>query len=242
MRGGHRLWIGPEDRIKSYAPDNGPVHVSLEGDRLIATEPVEPLTGIEKQITVKMASSGTAVEVIHRLRNAGKDPYNLAPWALTMMAQGGVAIWGFPPRGTHPEDLAPTNPLVMWAFSNLSDPRWTFLRKYLLLRQDPQDAVPTKLGSFNRHTWGAYLLKGDLFIKQYRAIGDPPWYPDYGCSFETFTNADFLEMETLGPVEKLNPGDSLTHVERWTLHKNVHVAQWTDAELDRVIAPLVSGR
>ena len=27
-------------------------------------------------------------------------------------------------------------------------------------------------------------------------------YPDFGCSFETFTNADFLEMETLGPMTK----------------------------------------
>ena len=38
-----------------------------------------------------------------------------------MMAQGGHGIHGFPPRGTHPEMLAPTNPLVMWAFTNLAD-------------------------------------------------------------------------------------------------------------------------
>jgi len=182
------------------------------------------------------------VEVIHRLRNAGKDPYNLAPWALTMMAQGGVVIHGFPPRGTHPENLAPTNPLVMWPFSNLADPRWTFLRKYLILHQDPKNSTPTKLGSFNRETWGAYLLGSDLFIKRYRATGGPAWYPDYGCSFETFTNADFLEIETLGPIEKVEPGESITHIERWTLNKNVHISHWTDDELDRVIAPLAAQR
>src|SRR5947209_2215367 len=70
-RGGHRLWIAPEDAVRSYAPDNGPVHIAVEGDVLTATQPVEPLTGIEKQIAVKMAPSGTGVEVIHRLRNAG---------------------------------------------------------------------------------------------------------------------------------------------------------------------------
>ena len=73
-RGGHRLWIGPEDKIKSYAPDNGPIHIEIQGDVLEATEPVEPLTGLEKKITVRMAATGTACEVIHTLRNAGKAP------------------------------------------------------------------------------------------------------------------------------------------------------------------------
>jgi len=30
-----------------------------------------------------------------------------------MMAPNGTAIFGFPPRGKHPEVLLPTNPLVM---------------------------------------------------------------------------------------------------------------------------------
>ena len=29
------------------------------------------------------------------------------------------------------------------------------------------------------------------------------------------------------------------HTERWTLHKNVHIREWNDAELDRVLLPLV---
>jgi hypothetical protein len=191
---------------------------------------------------VKMADQGTGVEVVHQIRNAGKAPYTLAPWALTMMAQGGAGIHGFPPRGTHPEVLAPTNPLVMWAFSNLSDSRWKLLQKYLVLRQDPKNAVPTKLGSFNQNTWGAYALNGELFVKHLQASGGPAQYPDYGCSFETFTNADFLELETLGQLVTLKPGEGLTHTEHWTAHKNVHLSKWDDAELDRVVLPLVSGK
>ena len=96
---------------------------------LIATQPLELETGLEKQITVKLAAKGTEVEVTHRLRNTKKTASEFAPWALTMMAQGGTGITGFPPRGTHPEVLAPTNPLVLWAFSDLSDPRWRFTKK-----------------------------------------------------------------------------------------------------------------
>ena len=201
-RGGHRIWIAPEDPVKSYAPDNGRSRCEVTEDGVIATAPVEPLTGLEKQITVRMAAER------HRLSRSrtgsatpATEPYRLAPWALTMMAQGGHGIHGFPPRGTHPEMLEPTNPLVMWAFTNLADERWRLLGRHLVLRQDPSNPVPQKLGSFNRHTWGAYLLNGELFVKRYEAAGAPGDYPDFGCSFETFTNAEFLELETLGPLD-----------------------------------------
>jgi hypothetical protein len=239
-RGGHRIWIAPEDPVSTYAPDNGPVEIEVTAGGLIATEPVEALTGIEKRIELRMATSGTAVEVIHRLRNAGSAPYRLAPWALTMMAPGGVGIHGFPPRGTHPEMLAPTNPLVMWAFTNLQDRRWRLLERYLVLRQDPENPAPQKLGSFHPRTWGAYLLNGELFVKRTEAHGTPADYPDLGCSFETFTNRDFLELETLGPVTVLEPGQAATHTERWTAFKGVHIERWEDAELDRVLAPLIA--
>ena len=240
-RGGHRVWIAPEDPVRSYAPDNDAVDIAIDSGVLTATQPVEPLTGLEKQITVKMEAAGTAVEVIHRIKNADVSSCDIAPWVLTMMAQGGAGIHGFPPRGTHPEMLAPANPLVMWAFTNLADPRWRVLQKYLVLLQDPKNSVPQKLGSFNCHTWGCYLLNGEVFMKQTRAEADPALYPDLGCSFETFTNADFLELETLGPLATLRPGDSVTHTERWSLHRGITVAEWTDAALDSVILPIVGG-
>lgn len=239
-RGGHRVWVAPEDPVKSYAPDNHPVHIAIAGDVLEATAPVEALTGLEKQITFKMAGQGAAVEVIHKIRNTTANDCELASWVLTMMAQGGAGIHGFPPRGTHPEMLAPTNPLVMWAFTNLGDPRWRLLQKYLVLLQDPHNSVPQKLGSFHRDTWGAYLLKGELFVKRVTAEGTPTRYPDFGCSFETFTNAEILELETLGPLTRLRPGETVTHTEHWNLHRGVAVSEWTDAELDRVLLPLLS--
>jgi hypothetical protein len=239
LRGGHRIWMAPEDPALTYAPDNGPVRVEPAAGGVVCTEPVEPLTGLEKQIALRMAESGTGVEVTHRIRNAGTAPLRLAPWALSMMAPGGHGLHGFPPRGTHPEMLAPSNPLVMWAFTHLSDSRWRLLDRYLVLRQDAANPVPQKLGSFHPRTWGAYLLNGELFVKRCEAAGEPSQYPDMGCSFEMFTNADFLELETLGPLVTLAPGEAVTHVERWSAFRDVRVERFEDAELDRVIVPLI---
>jgi hypothetical protein len=126
----------------------------------------------------------------------------------------------------------------MWAYSDLSDKRWGFTKKYLTLRQDPDNPVPQKLGLFNARTWGAYLLNGELFLKQYEADASKT-YPDFNCSFETFTNAEFLELETLGPLTKIAPGESVTHIERWSAHRPVAVTALTDSELDRAVAPHV---
>jgi hypothetical protein len=237
-RGGHRIWIAPEHVRDTYALDNRPVKATIKGAVIELTQPVEQETGLEKTIIVRLAEKGSGVEVVHHIKNTGAKERRFAPWALTMMAQGGVGITGFPPRGTHPEVLAPTNPLVMWAFSDLSDKRWIFTKKYMVLLQDPKNtSQPQKLGLFNKDTFGAYLLGSDLFMKRYAA--DPSkTYPDFGCSFETFTSADFLELETLGPLETVRPGATLAHTEHWSLYKNVKIPSWTDAELDRVLTAL----
>jgi hypothetical protein len=236
LRGGHRLWVAPERLATTWAPDNAPVKIDTRGDVLEATAPVEPSTGLQKQIVVRMEASEARVEVLHRVTNTGPWTIELAPWALTMLAPGGTEVMGLPPRGKHPEVLLPTNPLVMWAYTDLSDKRWRFTKKYLILRQDPKVAAPQKLGLFNPRTWAAYLVGSDLFVKQLTA--DPARiYPDFGCSFETFTNAEFLEMETLGPIAKLEPGQAAVHLERWSLRKGVRVAAWSDAELDKVLLP-----
>jgi len=238
LRGGDRVWKAPEDPVATWAPDNVPVTVRLTPTGLVATEPIEPLTNLQKEIEIIMASSGTTVIVYHRITNRSLFTLEFAPWALTMMAQGGIAVTGFPPRGKHPANLEATNPLVMWAYTNLADSRWRFTRKYLMLRQDPKNGEAQKLGMFNPDTWAAYVLSNEVFVK--RTTPDrAKIYPDFGCSFETFTNNDFLEIETLGPMTKMAPGQTVEHVEHWGLYRNVVLKEWNDEELDRVLLPLV---
>jgi hypothetical protein len=238
LRGGARVWKAPEDPIATWAPDNQPVEMELAADGLTAREPIEPLTRLQKEISIHLASAGSQVTVIHRIANHSLFPLEFSVWAMSMMAQGGTVITGFPPRGTHPKDLVATNPLVMWAYTDLSDPRWKFTKKYMMLRQDPKNSNAQKLGMFNPNTWAVYVLKGEAFVKQAQA--DPArTYPDFGCAFETFTSNEFLEIETLGPLTKAQPGQSLEHVEHWSLHRNIRLSEFTDAELDRAILPLV---
>lgn len=238
LRGGARVWKAPEDPVATWAPDNVPVEISVTSNGLVATAPVEPLTQLQKQLEITMADRGTQVRVVHRIVNRGLFPLQYSAWAITMMAPGGLAISGFPPRGKHPEKLEPTNPLVMWAYTNLSDRRWLFTRKYLTLRQDASLSEPQKLGMFNPESWGAYLLNGEAFLKR-ASVPSGLAYPDFGCSLEFFTNNEFLEMETLGPLTTVPPGKSAEQVEHWSLHRDVRVSELSDESLETAILPLL---
>ena len=238
LRGGHRVWKAPEDPVATWVPDNVAVTVSATPNGVIATAPMEPLTHLQKEIEVRMAPRGTEVEVIHRITNRGLFPLEYSAWAMSMMAPGGMAISGFPPRGKHPQVLEPTNPLVMWAYTDLSDKRWVFTTEYMVLKQELGHLQPQKIGMFNANTWGAYVLNGEVFLK--RAEGQPgKTYPDYGCSVEFFTNSDFLEMETLSPMMNAAPGKAAEQVEHWSLHRDVRLTQLTDEVLDATILPLL---
>ena len=237
LRGGDRVWKAPEDPVATWAPDNVPVEITPTAAGLVARAPIEPLTNLQKEIEISMMPSGTGVKVSHRITNHSLFPLEFAPWALTMMAPGGIAVSGFPPRGRHPANLEASNPLVMWAYTNLADPRWKFTKKYLTLRQDPSNAEAQKIGLFNRDTWAAYILKGEAFVK--RSNADPAkTYPDFGCSFETFTNNEFLEIETLGPITKVEPSRTVEQVEHWSLARNVSLIQQTDEAIDSLLSQL----
>ena len=153
LRGGDRVWKAPEDPIATWAPDNGPVEIRVTPTGLIAREPVEPLTNLQKEIEISMAPSGTQVTVSHRIVNRSLFPLEFAPWALTMMAPGGFVVTGFPPRGHHPANLEATNPLVMWAYTNLADPRWKFTEEISNSSSGPEQCRSAK----DRYVQSRYL-------------------------------------------------------------------------------------
>ncbi|MCB1019309.1 MAG: hypothetical protein H6509_13820 [Bryobacterales bacterium] len=239
LYGGHRIWVGPEEPSYTYAPDNEAPEIVVKGNVLKATSPTD-VAGIRKEIEVELANTGSAVRVTHRLTNETRWPLRFAAWALSMMDIGGVGVTKFPPRGTHPEHLQPANPLVMWRFTNFSDPRWTLLDKYLVLRGDPGRSDPEKAGLHHPEAITAgYLLEGNLFVKRYKTLGPASDYPDMGSAFETFTSGLFVELETLGPMRDVAPGQTIEHREDWTLFRGVTVSEWTDAGIDAALGAIL---
>ena len=248
IRGGHRLWSSPEDPDRTYIPDNGPVrHEQIGPGQIRVALPPDPTFGLQKEMEIALDDSGPGVTIRHRIRNAGRERAEVAIWALSVMNPGGVEVIPLPPKAPHPggaanataEQFAPQLSLALWSYTDFQDPRWTFGSKAIALKQDPEtDRGPTKLGLSCTPGAVGYLNGGTLFIKRFPHRKDKH-YPDFGSNYETFTNAEMLEMESLGPLVRLGPGETVEHVERWELIGGVEggddVAGAIEAALPRLM-------
>jgi len=237
VRGGHRFWIAPEAMPWSYEPDNVRYELLEEIPNGVRVRQAPgPVTNISKQMEITLAPNAPKVSVRHTLKNCGSKPVFCAPWALSVMAPNGQCVIPMPKRIPHTDRLTHNQQWSLWGYTNFADPRFTLGSRYVFLRQDPSRG-PNKFGIAHEEKWVAYQLDGNLFVKYFDHKPNVT-YPDGGCSFETFTNEDFLEVESLGPLVTLEPGASTHHDEVWKLFKDVPLCD-TDADADAKIRPLV---
>jgi hypothetical protein len=132
------------------------------------------------------------------------------------MRAGGAAVIPSEPFRSHDECLLPARALGLWSFTKLSDPRWSFAPRALVLRPDPERKTPQKAGAGNSLGWCACVWDQEVFLKRFE--WDPEArYPDFGCNNEIYAEGDFLEIESLGPLGLLAPDATVEHTERWFL-------------------------
>lgn len=244
LYGGHRLWVSPEVE-STYFPDNSPATVTQSGNAMRFTAPREdspPGIGLQKELEIELAESGSGVRVTHRISNHGASPTVLAPWAPTMMPAGGRAILPLPARHAMDKDhYQSVGVFGVWSFTDFADSRWRLGSEFVQLAQsaNPIGRFREQMGGiYNPAGWGGYVRQGVLFIKRSPVVRGA-CYPDSGCNFELFTNPEFLELETLGPVVELKPGTAVEHVERWSLFADVPDGD-DDEWVRKAVAPHVA--
>lgn len=233
--GGHRFWHAPEDKVRTYQPDNSPVEMEWKDGVLKLVQKVEPMTGMQKEIEITMHPKDARVEVKHRLRNQNLWAVEAAPWALSVMQGPGKAIL---PQEPVSNNLLPARPMAMWGYTDMKDARWTWGTRFIQLQCDPAAKKPQKLGIRNSLGWMAYQGKDCLFVKRMPYDANAT-YPDYGCNTEVYTNGDMLEMETVGALTKISPGSTVEHTEVWLLLK--YQAGKDEAEMMDKLMPVVNG-
>ncbi len=233
LRGGHRLWHSPEHIVRTYQPDDLPLAVKLLAKGVALTQPVEEKTGLQKAMKLELVGERT-VKLTHTLTNRGLWATECAAWALTMLRAGGYGVLPLLPKGNHADgDLLPNYTLVPWSYTDLALPVWEFHRDFLGINV-PKAKQAQKLGITNYPGWSAYWLEGVTFVK-YAPVISGAKYSDLGCAFETFTNGDMIEFETLGPLVNLEPGKSTTHIEHWGVFEGLPKPS-TDAAFAKLAA------
>jgi hypothetical protein len=174
------------------------------------------------------------------VKNVGEAALDLAPWAITMLAPGSTAIMPLGEKAPHDmEHLLPESQLSLWSYTDFSDERWTFLPDHLSLRHD---ATPSgrfamqKTGLFHPDGWVAGLSRRYALIKMVAEADKKSIFPDGGCNLEAFTNPEFLEIETLGSMTTLLPGEERVHSEWWKICELPEMISASDA-IEDIILP-----
>ena len=213
--GGHRLWHSPEHMPRTYALDDQPVEIVGEKNGLRISQQVDAETGIEKSIEIKLVEDKPQIIVHHTLTNRNLWGIEFAAWAITQLKTGGVAIL---PQVKEDAGLLPNRSLTLWSYADIKSPHVTWGNDFILVQAEMQ--TPFKVGFPNPRGWLAYWLNKTLFVKRAMYQSNQAYY-DFGSSSECYCNNEFLELETLSPITKLNPNESITHTETWELYKDV---------------------
>lgn len=229
-RGGWRLWIAPETTATTYVPDNSACNAEVVGDALVVTGPDQPAAGIRKQIEVTLRSGAPALRIVSRIKNIADKPLTYAAWSLPQLRPRGRALI--------PLDVGPLTAfdavrrLILWSYAEHDDPRYRFGDRLVQIdharvqpappKQNGRRDDESKIGVDSAQGWAAYLLGDEMFLKRF-PHSPGAMYPDGGSTIEVYSSHEFLELENLGPLTTIAPGEEIVLAEDWWLFGGVQV-------------------
>jgi hypothetical protein len=233
FRGGHRLWHGPEDPERTYVPDDESVRFEKTPSGVRFAQNTEQLTGIQKSMEIRLAAVEASLNIEHAVTNRGSLPVELAPWAITQLKPGGAAIL---PQETRDTGLLPNRRINLWPYTDVNSPQIEWGNEIIII-QAQLESTKLKIGWANPAGWLAYWRNGTVFVK-YSKYQKGAEYIDYGSSAECFSDSGCLELETLGPLTTLEPGQTATHQEKWLLLRTK--SEWKDVSIPDLVDEIES--
>jgi hypothetical protein len=229
LLGGHRFWFAPESDDCSV-PDAGGLTLSAIAEangpaaRLVGA--VEAPTGLRKTIDVRLDPDAPVVSLRHILVNEGPRTLELAPWPVTQFRLGGVAVVPLPPADEKPS-IRPNQLVVLWPYASGTDRRLDIGDHRITVSAHADK--PVKIGCLSAIGIAGYLSDGLLVVLRF----DPAraaTHADLGCNLEIYCDDLTIELESLGPLVRLAPGDSVMHDERWEIREVGHGMDVDQAE------------
>ncbi len=212
--GGHRLWRAPEDKVLTYSPENSKVNFE-KFQNFIRISKIDSVNSLLKEIEIYPLTDDS-IKILHKLTNLSKIKTKVSAWALTVFPLEGKVILPFSKRGTHPENLLASDSIHLWAYTDLSNPIFSFYKEFILMQKKENSILPQKIGVGGEVGFVAYILDDQVFVKSFKIFPHLA-YPDKNSRVEIFINKKFVELESLSPLKILNENETISHTEIWHL-------------------------
>jgi len=206
FRGGHRFCHAPEHPQRSYIPDNDGLSLEMQPNGVDLVGHIETGTGMQKSMSIRLASDQALVTVTHRLKNCNPWEVETAAWGISMMPLGGSAFLPLKNDGG-------MSGFLTFSYSKRSDPRLKILDDFVVINAAAAQP-PLKIGFLNAQGWMAYLKNDVLFIKRFNPeVGQI--HPDQNSNTEMYVEDKCIELESLAALVRLQPEQTVEHVEQW---------------------------
>ncbi len=210
--GGHRLWLAPEVPSITYLPDDHPVSMTHHEGSLCARGGVDS-NGIVREIEVSCKRIEGDVVVDHRIINVGDETIETAAWAITQFPADGAAILPLGAGSVDDGGYQANRSVILWPYTNPGAEEFQWSRDAVVV--EGSGGAKQKVGVGNRNGWLAYY-KGSVLFAKWSTLHDATLrYADRGASVQVYRDHRFMELETLGPIRRLERGDVLHHREVW---------------------------
>jgi len=202
--GGYKTWLAPQSRwpnpdAQSDEMDNVEWEVVSELDTGIDLRgPVIPWGGVRLGRRLSLAAGEPKAQVRETISNATTSPQMWAVWAVAQFPVPGWAA--YPPDGVRRTLAPPAQRFDGDRLRFVGDSKW-------------------KVGALTPSNWGEYRADSWQWTFRARFASDIVLpHPD-DCSLETWSNSDpdYMELEWLGPLVTLQPGESWTFETEWSL-------------------------
>jgi hypothetical protein len=135
-----------------------------------------------------------------------------------MMAPGGRAWMPFLAGEFDPGGFQAQRNIALWAYARTDDRRFVLIDAAIEVRASAiaEHGITGsfKVGTSLRRGWLAHWRADVLLVKR-AGHDESRTYADMGASGQVYSHPDFTELETLGPLTDLAPGEAAVHHEDW---------------------------
>lgn len=224
--GGDKCWPSPQsswtlhqdhDWPPPHALDGLPMQACLAAETLVLTSTVDAVWGIQVVRHIRLLPNQPVLHIRTEYRKLAGPPIRTGVWTITQFQEpeqicvllaspsklksGYISLLDAPPAALQIHDLG--------------------IERKVLSLQRHRNAY-TKIGAD-----GASLAWiGRTCVVRMDVVPRPGEYPDGGCLTDVYTNPDplqYVELETLGPLHLMAPGDCIHQNVRYTIFRRTEV-------------------
>ncbi len=202
--GGDKTWPAPQSDWNWPPPiafDAAPNTATVDSAGVITlTTPLDPKSGLRAIRRITLDPTEPVMHIATTHEKISGEPVTVSVWVITQLRDPVAVFMPVPEKS-----LFPTGATKEWPV-----PAEFLRRETDWIRFTRNPAKPQKTG--NDGTALVWAGKRQLLrITIPRVAGAS--YPDAGCSVEVYANEDpfpYVELETLGPLKTLRPGEHLS--------------------------------